>query len=125
MHTRCLPTADKMQALLDSSHKYYDAQKHFKDHGITVSGLEVDLPTMMKQKEKAVKGLTGGIEGLFKKNKVEYVKGWGSFASNNEVKVDLIEGGETTLKAKNIIIATGSVPTSVPGLTIDEDKCAF
>jgi pyruvate/2-oxoglutarate dehydrogenase complex dihydrolipoamide dehydrogenase (E3) component len=113
-----------MQALLDSSHKYYDAKKHFAEHGITVEGLGIDLPKMMEQKTKAVKGLTGGIEGLFKKNKVEYVKGWGSFVSNNEIKVDLIEGGETTLKAKNIMIATGSEPSSVPGLTIDEKKCA-
>ena len=60
-----------------------------------------------------------------KRLQVEYVKGWGSFVNANEVKVDLIDGGgETTMKAKNIMIATGSEPSSVPGLTIDEDKCA-
>ena len=53
----------------ESSRKYYDAKEHFKDHGIVVENLSIDLPAMMKQKAKSVKGLTGGIEGLFKKNK--------------------------------------------------------
>ena len=69
-----------MQALLQSSHMYYDAMKHFGDHGVMVEGVKVDLTKMMEQKKNSVEGLTKGIEGLFKKNKVEYVKGWGSLA---------------------------------------------
>lgn len=103
---------------------YYDATKHFASHGVKVDNVSVDLEAMMAQKDKSVAGLTGGIEGLFKKNKVTYVKGWGSLAGPNEVKVNLLEGGEASVKTKNIMIATGSDVSSVPGLTIDEDKCA-
>lgn len=77
----------------------------------------------MAQKGDAVKGLTGGIEGLMKKNKVDYIKGWGKFASKSSVEVDLLEGGTQTIDAKNIIIATGSEPNSLPastGLATDE-----
>lgn len=77
----------------------------------------------MKSKEKAVTGLTGGIEYLMKKNSVDYVKGWGKFASNDEIEVDLNDGGKDTFKAKNIIIATGSEPNELPastGLSFDE-----
>ena len=64
----------------------------------------------MKGKENAVSGLTSGIEYLFKKNNVDYVKGWGKFASPSEVEVDLTAGGTETISAKNIVIATGSEP---------------
>jgi dihydrolipoamide dehydrogenase len=76
----------------------------------------------MKQKEKAVKGLTSGIEFLFKKNKVDYVKGLGKFASANQIEVDLADGGKETITAKNIIIATGSEPSPLPGNTIPIDE---
>lgn len=77
----------------------------------------------MAQKTEAIDGLTGGIEGLFKKNKVDYYKGWGKFGSSASVNVDLNDGGSETLNAKNIIIATGSEPNSLPeasGLATDE-----
>ena len=77
----------------------------------------------MKSKEKAVTGLTGGIEYLFKKNKVDYMKGWGKFSSANTVDVDMSAGGTESFTAKNIIIATGSEPNSLPaatGLATDE-----
>ncbi len=76
----------------------------------------------MKQKDKAVKGLTSGIEYLFKKNKVDYIKGHGKFSSQNEIEVDLIDGGQDKVKAKNIIIATGSEPSPLPGNTIPIDE---
>jgi len=78
----------------------------------------------MKSKDKAVNGLTGGVEFLMKKNGVDYKKGWGKFASNDSVTVDLNEGGSETFKAKNIIIATGSEPNELPastGLNFDEE----
>jgi dihydrolipoamide dehydrogenase len=74
----------------------------------------------MKQKEKAVNGLTSGIEFLLKKNKVDYVKGHGKFASPTEIEIDLIAGGTEKIQAKNIIIATGSEPTVIPGIPVDE-----
>lgn len=76
----------------------------------------------MKQKEKAVKGLTSGIEFLFKKNKVDYIKGHGKFLSANEIEVDIVGGGKDSLKAKNIIIATGSEPSPLPGNVIPIDE---
>ena len=78
---------------------------------------------MMKAKSTAVSGLTGGIEYLFKKNGVTYKKGWGKFASTHEIDIDLNAGGTEQIKAKNIIIATGSEPNSLPketGLATDE-----
>ena len=77
---------------------------------------------MQKQKQKAVDGLTKGIEGLFKKNKVDYAKGYGKFKSANEIEVDLNDGGKDLIKAKNVIIATGSEPSPIPGGALDIDE---
>jgi dihydrolipoamide dehydrogenase len=85
-------------------------------------GTGLDLDVMMKAKETSVAGLTKGIEFLFKKNKVEWIKGSGSFKDQNTLNVTLNEGGERTISAKNIIIATGSEATPFPGMTIDEEK---
>ena len=82
----------------------------------------MNLKQMMSAKNTSVEGLTKGVEFLFKKNGVDYYKGTGSFVSENEVKVDLNEGGEQVLKAKNIVIATGSESSPFPGLEIDEKK---
>lgn len=76
----------------------------------------------MKAKDDAVSGLTKGIEFLFKKNGVEYIKGTGSFVNDREIKVQLNDGGETTVRGKNILIATGSEATPFPGLEIDEKR---
>ncbi|MBA0855812.1 hypothetical protein Goshw_019510 [Gossypium schwendimanii] len=109
-------------ALLHSSHMYHEATHSFAGHGVKFSSVEIDLPAMMAQKDKAVSNLTRGIEGLFKKNKVNYVKGYGKFISPSEVSVDTIEGASTVIKGKNIIIATGSDVKSLPGITIDEKR---
>jgi dihydrolipoamide dehydrogenase len=76
----------------------------------------------MKSKEKAVTGLTSGIEFLFKKNKVDYVKGWGKFTGENSVGVDLNDGKKDEITAKNIIIATGSEPAALPKGMLDIDE---
>jgi len=107
---------------LHSSHLYHDAAHKFKDYGISVSDVKVDLPQMMKQKESAVDGLTKGIEGLFKKNKVKYAKGWGKLVGNGQVEVAKEDGTTETLKAKNIIIATGSEVAAIPNVPIDEER---
>ena len=76
----------------------------------------------MKAKDTSVNALTKGVEFLLKKNGVQYLKGEASFASENDVKVSLNDGGETTVRGKNILIATGSEPTPFPGLEIDEKR---
>ena len=89
-----------------------------------IEGASIDVSKMMAQKDAAVSGLTKGIEGLFKKNKVNYVRGWASFKSATEIEVNPGEndGEKQVLKAKNVIIATGSEVTPLPGLEIDEEK---
>lgn len=118
LNVGCIPS----KALLNASHYYHQADKKFKGMGINVEGLSVDVPKMMKAKSKAVVGLTKGIEGLFKKNKVTYVKGWGKLAGNGGIDVDLGDGKSETVTAKNIIIATGSEPSSLPGIEVDEKQ---
>jgi len=87
-----------------------------------VGDVKLNLANLMKAKDTSVTGLTKGVEFLFKKNNVEYIKGTGSFADENTVVVNLNDGGETSVRGKNIIIATGSESTPFPGLTIDEKK---
>lgn len=77
---------------------------------------------MLKAKETAVSNLTKGIEGLFKKYKVDYIKGSGSFASATKINVDLLAGGTEELEAKNVIIATGSEAVPFPGVPFDEER---
>jgi len=120
LNVGCIPS----KALLHNSHLYHQAVHDFKDRGIDIdpSAIKVNLPQMLKAKEKAVSGLTGGIEGLFKKNKVEYVKGWGKITNSNEVTVSTADGGTTTVNAKYIVIATGSEVVPLPNVEIDEKK---
>lgn len=87
-----------------------------------VEGVKLNLPQMLKAKEGSVTALTKGVEGLFKKNKVDYVKGTASFVSPTKLSVTLNEGGETEIEGKNIIIATGSEVTPFPGIEIDEKQ---
>jgi dihydrolipoamide dehydrogenase len=117
LNVGCIPS----KALLHASHLYATARDDFAGMGIKIGKLDLDLAQMMAQKSEAVTGLTKGIEFLFKKNKVEYVKGRGRITGRGKVEVALSEGGTRTLEAKNIIIATGSEPASLPGLTIDEN----
>ncbi|KAL4198929.1 hypothetical protein AMTRI_Chr03g48550 [Amborella trichopoda] len=101
---------------------YHEAKHAFPSHGVKFSNLEVDLPAMLGQKDRAVSNLTRGIEGLFKKNKVNYVKGTGKLLSPSQVSVDTLEGGNTLVHGKHIIIATGSDVKSLPSIPIDEKK---
>lgn len=118
LNVGCIPS----KALLHSSHLYEDATKSFDKHGIKINGtVEVDLPAMMKHKESSVDGLTKGIEGLFKKNKVTYVKGTASLKSASEVSVNLLDGGEEVIKTRNVLLATGSEVAPLPTVPVDED----
>ena len=89
-----------------------------------VSGVQLNLPVMLKAKEDAVTSLTKGIETLFKMNKVDWVKGTASFITPNKLSVQLNDGGETEVDAKNVIIATGSDVAPFPGggIQIDEEQ---
>lgn len=118
LNVGCIPS----KALLHSSHLYEMTQHDMKQHGINVSGVSVDLQAMMKNKSKAVTGLTGGITGLFKKNKVDYIQGWGKLAGPNNVDVTLLDGGNQNVEAKNIILAVGSEPTPLPPCPVDNKK---
>jgi dihydrolipoamide dehydrogenase len=108
----CIPS----KALLYSSFKYLEAQTHFQDYGVLVSSIAIDLKKMMARKEKIVTDLTQGISFLFKKNKVDSFQGTAKFLSAGEITVE----GDQTLKAPHIIICTGSEPTTLAGLEIDE-----
>lgn len=118
LNVGCIPS----KALLNSSHMYAEAKNHFAHYGVMVKDLTIDWGAMQKQKADAVSGLTKGIEGLFKKNKVKYAKGWGKFKSANEVEVTAEDGTKSVLSAKNIMIATGSDVTPLPGVPIDEER---
>jgi len=117
LNVGCIPS----KALLHSSHLYEEAAHGWGPHGISADNVKMDLGKLMDHKAKTVSGLTGGIEGLFKKYKVDYFKGTGEILSAGEVKCHAIEGGETqTLAAKNIVIASGSEPAKLPGVPVDE-----
>ena len=90
LNVGCIPS----KALLNATHKLHDAQHNFKEMGIETGPVSVNFGQLMKSKEKAVAGLTGGVEYLMKKNKVDYVKGWGKFTSNTDIAVDLLDGGK-------------------------------
>lgn len=107
--------------MLHNSHAYHEAKHEFAKRGIDAE-VKLNLPNMRKAKDKSVKQLTGGVEGLFKKNKVDYLKGHGSFVSPTELKVQPSEGESYTVQAKNVIIATGSEVTPFPGIEIDEKQ---
>ena len=117
LNVGCIPS----KSLLNLSESFHKAQKNFNDQGIEFSGLKLNLDKMMANKDKSVKVLTKGIEFLFKKNKVTYIKGKGVLFSKNDVVV--YEGEKkTSYKSKNIVIATGSAPSSLPGVEIDEEN---
>jgi dihydrolipoamide dehydrogenase len=118
LNVGCIPS----KSLLNNSHLYHQVLHDTKKRGIEVGEVKLNLKQMMAAKDTSVEGLTKGVEFLFKKNNVEYVKGTGTFVGEHEIKVNLVDGGEQTLRAKNIIIATGSEATPFPGLEIDEKK---
>lgn len=111
LNVGCIPS----KALLHASERYEGAQHHLKDLGIEVSGVKLDLAGMMKHKDKVVADNTKGIEFLFKKNKIDWLKGEGKILGKGKVAVN-----GTTYETKNIVIATGSDVISLPGIAIDE-----
>lgn len=111
----CIPS----KALLESSHLYAETRGHLAEHGISTSGVSFDLGTMLKRKEKIVDTLTGGINMLLKRNKVEAIVGRGELTGSQTIEVK--GASSRTVSAKSIIIATGSIPMILPGIAFDGD----
>ncbi len=111
----CIPS----KSLLNLSEEFHKAQ-NFSSKGIDIGEVKLNLPKMMKNKDKAVTVLTKGVEFLLKKNKVTYFKGLGSFDSKNEILIKDEKNKEIKIKAENVVIATGSLPVSLPGIEFDE-----
>ncbi len=113
LNVGCIPS----KALLHASERYDEARHHLKDFGIKVGSVDLDLNAMMKHKDSVVESNTKGIEYLFKKNKIDWLKGEGSLTAPGKVKV-----GSEEYTARHIVIATGSDVISLPGITIDEKR---
>ena len=111
----CIPS----KSLLNLSEEFHKV-KNLSNKGIEVGEVKLNLSKMMKSKDKAVTVLTKGVEFLLKKNKVTYFKGHGSFKSKNEINIKDANNKETIISADKIVIATGSVPVSLPGIDFDE-----
>jgi dihydrolipoamide dehydrogenase len=117
LNVGCIPS----KALLESSENYERVLHQFKAHGITASGVKLDLKTMLERKDKIVGKMTSGIAGLFKKNKITWLQGRGKLASGGITwKIEVADGKEPeTVEAKNVIIATGSTARHLPGIPVD------
>ena len=115
LNVGCIPS----KSLLNLSENYKKAKKDFINQGIEISNVKLNIDKMMSNKNKSVQVLTKGIEFLFKKNKVTYIKGKGVLFSKQDVVV-YNNNEKKNYKTKNIVIATGSYPTSIPGIDIDE-----
>ena len=118
LNVGCIPS----KALLQSSEHFHTAQHDFAEHGISVEGLAFDAAKMVERKDAIVTKLTGGVKFLFQKNKVASFFGKGSFKGKNgdlyQIEVDN-NGEKTVIEAKNVIVATGSVPRPLPLVEID------
>jgi len=115
----CIPS----KALLESSERYYEARKgSLAEHGIGVGEVTLDLAALLARKDKVVKQLTSGVAFLFKKNGVTPYRGRGRLVASGRVEVSVAGGSTETLEAKHVLIATGSVPATIPGVVLDGDR---
>jgi dihydrolipoamide dehydrogenase len=113
LNVGCIPS----KALLHSSELVHEAQGNFARMGIVAESVSVDIPQMMKYKDETIEANTKGIEYLFKKNKVDYIRGWGEIEAPGRVRV-----GEDVHETTHVVIATGSEPAALPGVEIDEER---
>ncbi|MEC9340532.1 MAG: dihydrolipoyl dehydrogenase [Pseudomonadota bacterium] len=114
LNVGCIPS----KALLDSSEQYHRALHQFPAHGITVDGLSMDVPAMVSRKDAIVKQFTGGIAGLFRKHGVDWLQGSARLVDGGVI-VRPGSGGEQQVQADHVIIATGSVPVTIPAAPVD------
>lgn len=118
LNVGCIPS----KALLDSSEHFHNAAHTFETHGIKLDNLKVDLTQMISRKNEVVKQNVDGIQFLMKKNKIDVHQGLGSFVDAHTVKVTKEDGTSAVIQGKNIIIATGSKPASLPFIKLDKDR---
>jgi dihydrolipoamide dehydrogenase len=118
LNVGCIPS----KALLDSSEHFHNAAHTFTTHGIELKDLSVNMTQMIARKNDVVAQNTAGITYLFKKNKIDTFEGLGSFVDKNTIKIKKNDGSEEQITAKNVIIATGSKPTSLPFLPVDKKR---
>ncbi|MEX0813061.1 MAG: dihydrolipoyl dehydrogenase [Chitinophagales bacterium] len=118
LNVGCIPS----KALLDSSEHYHNAEKKFEKHGIQLKDLKVDFPQMIARKADVVKQNTSGIDFLMKKNKIEVFTGVGSFVDKNKISIKGKDGKSKEIETDKTIIATGSKPSSLPGIEIDKKR---
>ncbi|KSA11787.1 dihydrolipoyl dehydrogenase [Maribacter dokdonensis] len=119
LNVGCIPS----KAMLDSSHHYEDAIKHFDEHGIEIPGeVKVNLEKMIARKQGVVDQTTKGIEFLMDKNKITVYEGVGSFKDATHINIKKNDGKTEEIEAKNIIIATGSKPSTLPFITLDKER---
>jgi len=118
LNVGCIPS----KALLDSSHHFEEASKNFSNHGININGeISLDFSKMISRKNDVVTQTTKGIEFLMKKNNIKVYNGFGSFVDKNKVKIKSSDE-EIVIESKNIIIATGSKPSSLPFIKLDKER---
>ncbi|WP_175872842.1 dihydrolipoyl dehydrogenase [Burkholderia sp. BCC0397] len=118
LNVGCIPS----KALLASSEEFENTSHHLADHGITVDGVKIDVPKMLGRKDAIVEKMTSGIEFLFKKNKITWLKGHGKFTGKTDAGVQIEVSGEgeaEVVTAKNVIIATGSKARHLPNVPVD------
>ncbi|SIS68260.1 dihydrolipoamide dehydrogenase [Zobellia uliginosa] len=119
LNVGCIPS----KALLDSSHHYEDAIKHFEEHGIDIPGeIKVNLEQMIARKAAVVKQTCDGVKFLMGKNKIDVFEGFGSFKDATHINIKKNDGSTETIEAKNTIIATGSKPSTLPFIKIDKER---
>lgn len=118
LNVGCIPS----KALLDSSEHYHFAKEEISLHGVKVKSVSLDLPTMMNRKTKLVKELTGGIQYLMKKNKIDCFEGVGSFVEPHKIQVQKTDGSQEVIEGKNIMLAAGSKPNALPGIDFDGQR---
>jgi dihydrolipoamide dehydrogenase len=117
LNVGCIPS----KALLDSSYKYHEAKDDLGLHGITTSGVELNVSSMIARKNQIIKNLTGGIAGLFKANGVTSLFGTGKLLAGKKVEVTDFDGKVTVYEAENVILASGSSPINIPPAPVDND----
>ena len=117
LNVGCIPS----KALLQSSEEYSHVSHGMEEHGIKVGSVKLDLEKLMSRKSDVVSGLTGGIEFLFKKNKITWLRGRGGFVGPGRIKVTKDDGGSEEVTAENVVIATGSKPIEIPPAKYDRE----
>ncbi len=117
LNVGCIPS----KALLDSSWKYHEALSCFKVHGIEAKGVTMDVPAMVGRKDVIVKNLTGGVATLFKANGVTLLEGQARLLANKQVEITALDGSVSVVAAENVILAVGSVPSTIPPAPVDQD----